>query len=149
VIGGGLILAMGCRETWLRNIVGDYGNGRGFMQIDHRWHAEWLDTVRGCRSGEWQPIYSSALPAGRVPPLRPMTRYAIHLLHGNYAYAKQNDIPQGDLVPVIVAGFNCGVGYAVRGYREGNVDKYTAWGNYSRDVLRNKLPHVREYLQSR
>lgn len=136
-IGTGLILAIGVRESDLRNIVGDGGHGRGFLQIDDRYHDEWLASVQGCRDGEWKRSYESAAPAGRVPPLVPMARYAVHLLHGNLAYAKRNGVPKRKQVPFAVAAYNCGAGGALAGWREDdNPDKYTTGGNYAADVLK-------------
>lgn len=140
-----LILAMGIRESGLRNIVGDYGHGRGFMQIDDRWQVEWLDSVRACDSGSWKPKYDSALPAGRVPALGPMVLYAVHLLHGNLAFARRAGVPQQDRLRFAVAAYNCGPSGALAGYRAGDVDQQTAWGNYSEDVFK-KRPTVKRWL---
>ena len=43
-VGTSLILAIGSRETNIANIVGDAGHGRGWLQIDDRFWATWLNT---------------------------------------------------------------------------------------------------------
>ncbi len=52
-IGGTLMVSIGIRETNLLNIEGDYGNGKGWMQIDKRYHSSWLSSRAGCASGTW------------------------------------------------------------------------------------------------
>ena len=42
-----VLLGVARQETGLRNIVGDGGHGRGVMQIDDRWHADWLSKHHG------------------------------------------------------------------------------------------------------
>src|SRR5436305_15265915 len=79
-IGPTLLLAIGSRETGLRNIVGDHGRGRGWLQVDDRFHADWLAHHRGCASGSFTPKFDTALPAGRVPTLTAATLFAIQQL---------------------------------------------------------------------
>jgi peptidoglycan hydrolase-like protein with peptidoglycan-binding domain len=133
-----LMLAIGERETGIRNIVGDAGHGRGWLQIDDRWHAEWLAAQRGCPSGKWTPVFASALPAGRVPGFTAATRRALALLASNAAHARQSGVPARDVLRVAVAGYNAGPGNAVAAYRSGDVDSRTANGDYSADVLRRR-----------
>ena len=79
-IGPALLLAMGSREAFLRNIVGDAGHGRGWLRIDDRFHRDFLSSHRGCVFGSWTATKPSALPRGLVPSLTAATRYAIELL---------------------------------------------------------------------
>lgn len=132
------LLAIGLRETWLRNIAGDYGHGRGVFQIDDRWHESWLAKTPGCDSGSYIVRYRSALPAGRVPTLRRGCRRAVSVLIANLRYAENAGIPHIEQVRFAIAAYNAGPGFALKGWREGNVDKYTAGGDYSQDVLRRR-----------
>ena len=63
-IGAALLLALGSRETNMRNIVGDSGHGRGWLQIDDRFHNMWLSKHRGCLSGTYTTKFAS-LPSAR------------------------------------------------------------------------------------
>jgi hypothetical protein len=65
-----LLVAMAHRETGMRNIVGDSGHGRGIMQIDDRFHADWLKQHKGCASGSFRTQFdwgSRACPASACP----------------------------------------------------------------------------------
>src|SRR6266545_4010959 len=70
-IGPALMLALASRETNIHNIVGDRGHGRGWLQIDDRFHAGWLGAHPGVPSGHWGPPTNgkTALVRGFVPTL--------------------------------------------------------------------------------
>jgi hypothetical protein len=150
-IGPSLLLALGSRETNLRNIVGDQGHGRGWLQIDDRFHGPWLDAHAGCDSGSWEAKHKSAGAAGHVPTLTASTVKAIDMLRDNMAFGRSHGIAESQLVRFAVAAYNAGAGGALAGARAGNVDAKTTHGDYSADVLdrqkavsrwlqRNKLP---------
>ena len=133
-----LLLAMAHRESGMRNIVGDAGHGRGIMQIDDRFHADWLREHKGCRSGSFDATFDSALPAGRAPSLVAGVTKACELLNQNIAFAKSNGVPDGKRLRFAVAAYNAGAGNALKGFRAGDVDKLTTGGDYSRDVLAHR-----------
>ena len=139
-----LLLAMAHRESAMRNIVGDGGHGRGIVQIDDRFHGDWLKEHKGCLSGSFDARFDSALPAGRVPTLAAGMSKACELLHQNVAFAKQNGVPDGKRLRFAVAAYNCGPGNAIKGFRDGDVDKLTTGGNYASDVLarRSEIKHL-------
>jgi hypothetical protein len=145
-IGTALVLAMGSRETNIANIVGDGGHGRGWLQIDDRFHAPWLQTHAGCKDGTWNAKFASALPTGRVPTLTASVLKAIELLHGNVAFASAHNVPSGERVRFAVAAYNAGAGGAISGFQGGNVDAKTAHGDYSADVL-SRRDAVADYLK--
>lgn len=134
-IGPALVLALGSRETDLRNIVGDQGHGRGWLQIDDRFHPGFLSTHRGCSSGSFTAKFASALPKGRVPTLTAATLFAVQLLRGNMQFARQHGVPKAQVLPFAVAAYNAGAGGALDGFRAGKVDLKTTGKNYSADVL--------------
>jgi hypothetical protein len=134
-IGPTLLLAMGSRETNLRNIAGDHGHGRGWMQIDDRFHAPWLQAHAGCRDDSWKATFKSALPAGRVPTLTAATLKAIDLLRANIAFGRSQGVPAPQIIRFACAAYNAGPGGALQGFRAGDVDLKTANGDYSEDVL--------------
>jgi hypothetical protein len=150
-IGPALLLALGSRETDLRNIAGDQGHGRGWVQIDDRFHAPWLDAHAGCDSGSWKAKHRSGLPAGRVPTLTASTLKAIELLRSNMAFGRGQGVPKSQLLRFGCAAYNAGPSGALRGFHARDLDANTAHGDYSKDVLerkevvtrwlkRNKLP---------
>jgi hypothetical protein len=101
-----LLLAVGSRETNLRNVVGDGGHGHGVWQRDDR---------------AW-PI-----PSGYNADVERQANDAAALLASNiHAFGLAGG----------VAAYNCGGGNVQRALREGRpVDHYTTGGDYSTDVL--------------
>jgi hypothetical protein len=145
-VGTALILAMASRETNIANIVGDGGHGRGWLQIDDRFHATWLKAHAGCKDGTWNAKFASALPPGRVPTLTASTLKAIELLHSNVAFAVSRQVPPSQRMRFAVAAYNAGAGGAISGFAGGNVDANTAHGDYSADVL-SRRDAVAGYLK--
>ena len=145
-IGPALLLAIGSRETNLNNITGDGGHGRGWIQIDDRFHNLWLSRHAGCKSGSWKATFSSALPAGRVPSLTAATLHGIDILHGNLAFAANHNVPKEQRTRFAIAAYNAGAGGALEGFHAGNVDLKTANHDYSKDVLERKAV-VAAYLK--
>jgi hypothetical protein len=137
-IGPALLLALGSRETNLRNIAGDMGHGRGWVQIDDRFHGPWLDAHAGCDSGSWDAKYRSALPAGHVPTLTASTLLAIEMLHDNMTFARRNGVADGQALRFACAAYNAGAGGAIQGVHAGNVDSRTTGRDYSADVFARK-----------
>lgn len=138
-IGAALIFALGLRETGIRNIEGDGGYGKGWLQVDRRAFPSWLKAHAGCRSGHWtfSPGHR-AWERGYVPGLTAGTHLAITLLRGNRAGAHRAHVPSSRSLRVAIAGYNCGLGNALAAYREhglGGVDARTTGRDYSRWVL--------------
>lgn len=148
-IGGAVILAMGLRETWGRNIEGGAKqvDGRwvaetdptrmdvGWLQISRRYNAEALKRMPGVKVKTWSPVVEgkSAYDAGYVPRYTDALVFTVDSMTGAYNYA----VERGYKNPLrfAVAAHNAGIGGAAAGYREGNVDKYTAGGDYSAWVM--------------
>lgn len=111
-----LILAIGSRETNLRNILGDYGHGAGIMQVD-------IGTNRNfVVSGAWRNPQAS-IDTG------------CSILAEKLTLAKQAGIPENYLIRVTVASYNCGGNAILAYHKRENVDAYTTGHNYSTDVL--------------
>jgi hypothetical protein len=145
-IGTALMLAIGSRETNLANIVGDHGHGRGWLQIDDRFHGPWLKAHAGCKDGTWKAAFSSALPSGRVPTLTASTMHTIDMLQSNVAFGAARGVPLAQRIRFAVAAYNAGPTGAIHGFAGGNVDANTAHGDYSVDVL-SRRDAVARYLQ--
>jgi hypothetical protein len=137
-IGPVEIFAISLRETGCKNIVGDGGHGRGWTQIDDRFHAPWLRAHAGCKSGSWEPTKHHALEPGYCPSLTASTLYTIVLLRGNRQFLIANGVPSGHAAQAAIAAFNCGAGGALAAYRSGHIDIRTTGRNYSADVLKNE-----------
>lgn len=144
---GDLCLALGVRETGLRNIAGDFGHGRGWLQIDDRYHGSWLAQVKGAISGSWRAVVRSALASGYVPLLVPALRRARLILQQNYDYVRSQGVPENQAVRVAISGYNAGPGGAINGWREGDSDKYTTGGDYA-DWVFEVRQHVRHYIHT-
>lgn len=145
---GDLMLAIGCRETWLQNIAGDSGHGRGVFQIDDRYHSSWLSKVWGAVSGTYKAVIRGATRSGYVPVLMAGLGRARYVLQQNYDYAESVGVPEKQRLRVAVSGYNAGAGGAVRGWQESHdPDRYTTGGDYAEWVLQARQ-YVRQYLHS-
>lgn len=143
-ISGALLLSLGLRESQLQNIVNAAGTDRGCFQITQVYHGIWLRGEPGCPEGEWKPVdRENALHERYVPRFTPACAYALGMLQENLAYARGRDNP----LSYAIAAYNAGRGGAEKGYKEGNVDKYTSGGDYSDWVLRHR-PKVNKFLKA-
>ena len=118
-----LLLAVASRETGCRDIVGDFGHGRGVFQIDDRFHRDWLDE------------HDAAAP-GKVPPLKAAVELAATLLAGGFDVGRHQALTPAATVKFAAATYNAGVGGALDGLRRGNPDLATTGRNYGADVVR-------------
>ena len=120
-----LMLAVASRETGCRDIVGDFGHGRGVFQIDDRFHHDWLEQ-------------HGAAKAGEVPPLAPASELAATLIAGALDVARRHGLGVASEAAVKFAAcaYNAGVGGALDGLRRGDPDLATTGRDYGSDVLR-------------
>lgn len=150
---GTYILALGLRETGLRNIEGgakwDPVKGKwvpsyddtGWTQISRIYHKPELQQMPGVKSGTWTPLVAgkTAADLGYVPRFSDAANYTIREMNNAIAYAKSKGIPaDGSQTRFAVAAHNAGIGGAWDGYKSGNVDKNTAMGDYSAWVMRHE-----------
>ncbi len=143
-ISGALILAIGSRESGMQNILNPAGTDRGWLQVSDKYHRDWLESVPGCPSGSWSPAKGkTAASPGHAPRHADAVRYAIRLLKDAQAFAREHNVERPLQVQFSVTAYNAGAGGAIRGYREGDLDKYTTGGEYSEDVLERKEAVVR------
>jgi hypothetical protein len=157
-ISGSLLLALTLRETWGRNIEGgakwDEAQGKwvaldpnnpddahrmdvGAFQINRGFHKDQLQKMPAVKVGTWTPVVPGKTPydPGFVPRFEEQLQFAIKELRDAVSYARTNDVKGEDRVRFAIAAHNAGKAGALKGYREGDVDKYTAFGNYSADIL--------------
>jgi hypothetical protein len=96
---------------------GDYGHGRGLMQIDDRSHRDFISL------NIWQDARLYIFEGCRI-----LDQYR--------AFLKNKLSPWYDLVAAYIAAFNCGPGNVLKAARsKKNIDYYTTGKNYSKDVL--------------
>ncbi|MEJ7824928.1 MAG: hypothetical protein WKF48_05840 [Solirubrobacteraceae bacterium] len=153
-ISGSLLLALGLRETGLRNIEGGAKlvDGRwrpeddparkdvGVFQISRRYHSLALGRMPGVLAGTWGPVVDakSAASDGHCPRYEESLRYTLAEIHEALAYGADRGVSGPDLPRFAVAAHNAGVGGAIDGYRAGDVDKTTTGGDYSAWTLRHR-----------
>lgn len=115
------LIAIASRETAMRNIKGDWRDGRwhgfGLMQIDIGSFPEWIAT------GEWKDPKKSI-------------RKGADVLSTKRAQVIARKVPPKDALPVAIAAYNAGV-HAIDAYfKHGNPDRPTTGHDYSQDVLK-------------
>ena len=117
-----LLLAIASRETGCRDVVGDHGHGRGYFQIDDRYHHGWL-----ARHGAGAP--------GTTPPPVEAATYAAGIVESNLAYGRLYGVRGAELMRFALSAYNAGPLGALRGYRAGDSDLETTGRDYGVDVL--------------
>jgi hypothetical protein len=153
-ISGSLLLALGLRETNLKNLEGGLKlvGGEwvkqddptkmdvGWTQINRGFHAASLKLMPGVKAGTWTPTVDNktANDAGFVPRFEEALMFTVNMMHESQAYGADHGVPDADLARFSVAAHNGGMGGALKGFREGNMDKYTTMGDYSGWVLRHR-----------
>lgn len=146
LVSGALLIALSIRESGIRNVLGDFGHARGAFQINDRYHMPWLKTVIGCPAAalipqftriNWIPIPgTNAAMKSFAPTYEDGARYAAFLINQLVKQARDAGVAtSSDQLAVAVAAYNCGFASAHKGYKEGDADKYTTGGDYSKDVL--------------
>lgn len=161
-ISGALILALTLRETWGKNIEGgakadpnrpgrwialDPNNPDdahkmdvGAFQINRGYHKEALQKFPGVKTNTWGPVVPGKTPydPGFVPRFEEQLQFTLKEFRDAIAFARSHGVPADERVRFALAAHNAGKGGALRGWQEGDVDKYTALGNYSADILRKR-----------
>lgn len=141
-VDSALLFAIASRESWMRNILGDRGHGRGMFQVDDRYWQKWLASVWGCRAGTsipvWPPNRGGAAPVGRVPTVTRGAAKCAGMIEANIETVTAAGVREGDRTFVALCAYNAGPARAVDGWkvagREG-ADRVTAGRDYASDVL--------------
>jgi len=100
--------------------TGDNGHGRGLMQIDDRWHKEFIGI-----GDLWRK------PAANIA-------YGCYLIELNLAIAERGLAGRSkrETLRAALAGYNCGMSRAMKALmEEGDPDLYTTGADYSKDVM--------------
>lgn len=155
-VSGSLILALGMRETWGRNIEGGatFIDGKwvaldssrpdeaklmdvGWLQINRHYHHDNLKAMPAVAAGTWKPVVAGHTPAdaGYVPRFEESLQFTMAEFRSSIAYGGAHGVHADDLPRFAVAAHNAGVAGALAGYRAGDVDARTALGDYSLWVL--------------
>lgn len=125
------VLAVGSRETNLRNILGDGGHGHGVMQIDDRSHAALL----------------AAHPDWRTKPA-PLIDYGCSLLADNLAWAKHRftGMTARQYLILCADAYNTTQDRVILGFRFGAADAKTTGHNYGHDTVDGLMPQFAALL---
>lgn len=153
-IAGSHLLALGLRETGLRNVEGgaklvggkwvalnpkDPDEAKlmdvGWTQISRRYHPEALRRMPAVKSGTWTPLRPGTTPldGGCVPRFEDALQFTIRAMQSNASYAEGRGYREP--VRFSIAAHNGGRGGAQTGYSRGDVDRFTTGGDYSEWVL--------------
>jgi hypothetical protein len=139
-ISGALMLALGLRESDLQNINNPDQTDHGCFQISDIYHDDWLRSEPGCKEKTWTAVEGhTAAESGYCPRYTPALNYALKMLKANRLAAMRLGVPENKAVRFAVAAYNAGFGGAMRGWREGDVDKYTTGDDYSDWTMRHRL----------
>lgn len=124
----GLMFAIASRETGMQNRCGDGDHGHGVFQVDDRY---WADELRS-----WG-VTPGAVPC-EVPRIGKQSHFAAHYLVDAREFGIANGVPEKLGWRFAIAAYNAGFYGALWGWEAGNLQKYTAHGNYVSDVLYRK-----------
>lgn len=139
-ISGALLLALGLRETRLKNINNPAETDKGCFQITERYHARFLQNEAGCPAGTWRAVEGhSAYEDGYCPRFTPALNYALQMLKDNRAFAVGQGVPKEKAVQFAVAAYNAGQSGALDGWRAGDVDLKTTGRDYSRWCMTTRV----------
>ncbi len=131
---GALLIAIASRETGCRDVVGDFGHGRGVFQIDDRFHHDWL-------------VLQGAGEPRETPPVAAAAELAGTLLADARDVARRHGLASEAAVKFAACAYNAGVGGALEGLRRGDPDLATTGRDYGSDVVRRM--HVFRALERR
>ncbi len=99
--------------------TGDKGHGRGLMQIDDRWHVNFI------QSGKWTDPTENIIYGCAV------LKNSMALFEKRLGWTKSLRLLQAG-----IAGYNCGPSRTLQAYQDGqDIDFYTTGRDYSRNVL--------------
>lgn len=148
-ISGALLLALGLRETGLKNINGGARKvdgewvatktDRGIFQIASEFHMADLARMPGVAEGTWGPVVAHGAQAeNSCPRFEDSLQFTLRAMHEAQAYGEDHGVGISELPRFAVAAHNAGIGGALRGYNDGDVDAHTTGGDYSAWTLRHR-----------
>lgn len=158
-----VMLSLGLRENGLTNTNGGgvwdpqtqkykpSKTDRGWLQVSDKIQENrvWLASVPGCPEGSWVPSSGHvALDVGYCPRFTDALSYGLTTLHNNMDFGHSHGVAEKDLLRFAVAAWNTGPTGALNGlHNHGDVDYYSAHGDYSAWVLRY-APWMHDWISS-
>jgi hypothetical protein len=154
-VGGPKVLALYSRETRIQNICGGAKKvdgvwvqsyeDHGLAQLNEVYNEQWLRSHKGCVENAYRATHPHCLSKPRlVPRLTDQTLYVCTRLDALIREAQRAGAKDPERVGV--AGWNCGLYTALKAERDHNdPDKFTANGDYSKDVLEREKA-IRRWL---
>jgi hypothetical protein len=139
-----LLLGIASRETNIHQIVGDGGHGHGIMQIDDRYHAEFI------RSGSWQDprlnILKGAeiLSGARSTIERVIGRTSRCTIGGRRVEFQVSVLTENAVERTALAAYNSGCRALYWTSQTGDPDRGTTGRDYAADTLR-RAEHFRRF----
>lgn len=122
-----ILIAIASRETHIQNIVGDGGHGYGIMQIDIRYHHDFVT------QGLWKSVPANIKQGAQI--LSDMRAQVEHWSGKSYKGTVIPTMDSEEVMKVAVAGYNAGFNAIVQYALHGDPDLATTGHDYSEDVL--------------
>lgn len=124
------VFAIASRETNCTNELGDIQNGQahgiGIIQID----VQHPIAQQARDSGTWQTNPGPLINFGT-------SLLATDVIQVQHVLPNLTD--PNDVLRVVAAGYNCGIGRAIQAANQGDPDKFTTGGDYGQDVINRML----------
>jgi hypothetical protein len=155
---GILALALGLRETGLKNIEGGavLKGGEwvfapldvGAFQISRKAYPWALGRMPAVKAGSWAPIEHGHTPMdiGYVPRYEEQVQFLKPEFHETRAWCMDHKIRGAERDQFTASAHNAGLGGAIEGWKRGDVDLNTAHGNYGRFVVA-QMPTISRWLE--
>jgi hypothetical protein len=107
------------------------------FQISRLHHPAALKAMKAVRVGTWEPPVEgkTAYDGGYAPRWKEQLAFVDAEFERAVAYAVRIGVPAADRVHFVFAAHNGGLGGAESGWRDGDIDKYTAYGDYGEVCL--------------
>jgi hypothetical protein len=107
------------------------------FQISRKHHPKALAAMKGVKVGTWKPLVEgkTANDGGYAPRWQEQLAFVDREFEAALAYAVRIGVPRALRVHFVFSAHNGGLWGAEKGWREGDLDKYTTYGDYGEVCL--------------